>query len=221
MGSFDESLVERAMQAGQYVRVSEYVYRAAWSTSEVEHFVYIDIVNRRKEYLSGRFGMRNPEAEVFSISCLRKYGSELLRKHVRHNAKIDCTMNYDFAHLYTPLRPWRISTSSPSEISARLSELVTTRLWSVVHGVTRLPELFQLLVSDRAPFIWSPVNGALRAAQIVRIGIQLGNRPSELISSLKSKLDPIRLGLGQGAPESAESYVRRLICEVDTCNSDN
>src|SRR4051794_36754305 len=119
MGSFDESLIERAMQAGQYIRISKYVYKAVWSTSEVEHFVYIDIVNRRTEYLSGRFGLRNPDAEVFSISCLRKYGNELLRKYVRHNSKIDYTMNYDFAQLYAPLRPWRVSTSSPSEISTR------------------------------------------------------------------------------------------------------
>src|SRR5215213_7974878 len=113
MRVFDESFVERPLQAGQYIRIRKFVYKALWSTSDVEHFVYIDIIDKRSEHLSGRFGFRNPEAEAFSILCLRKYGSELLRKYVRHDPEIDCTMNYDFAQLYVPLRPWRISTTLP------------------------------------------------------------------------------------------------------------
>jgi hypothetical protein len=57
-----------------YPGLDVFIYKALWSTSEVEHFIYFSQNPKQKTVVMGQFGIRNPEVEAFGITAIRKYG---------------------------------------------------------------------------------------------------------------------------------------------------
>jgi hypothetical protein len=217
MPGFDEFPMRDALRSIEYQRLKKCVYKAEWGTPQVEHFIYLQIQGRRRGHLGARFGIRNVSAEAFGIRSLKKYGSDLLRRLVRHDPKVDCSMNFDFAQLCQPLQPWRIYIPShaPDEVAAIVKMTIVERLFPEIKKVTSLEAFLDLLLGDAPPCNWSPINGAIRAAHIVAVARQLGLRHDKIISSLHPYLKAIRVGLDCGDDQSAASYVDQLIHDWD------
>jgi len=53
-------------------RLSKHIYRATWSATEVEHFLYFGADSR--QYFTAEFGLRNLKAEEFGVEAIVKYG---------------------------------------------------------------------------------------------------------------------------------------------------
>jgi hypothetical protein len=87
-----------------YERVDEGVYRALWSTLDVEDFIYIfgDVRDfddiKRRDTLTGDFGIRNPVAESFSCNAIHAYGGEIFRLF-KCAEPTSCAMRFSFARL--------------------------------------------------------------------------------------------------------------------------
>lgn len=69
---FEDTLMKRELAALGYERLSRFVYRASWSTPEVEHFLYF--CKDSRQYFGADFGLRNPEADRFAFDSMVKYG---------------------------------------------------------------------------------------------------------------------------------------------------
>jgi hypothetical protein len=95
---FEDDLTRRDIAIVGYDRLSKYVYRASWSTAEVEHFTYFGIDSR--QYVTADFGLRNPEAEEFAIQAIVKYGHPNFRTWTRErDSATECSMRFGFASL--------------------------------------------------------------------------------------------------------------------------
>src|SRR5690349_10184289 len=81
---------------GEKISVRTHVYRAGWSTDEVEHFIYLSEIRKREIVLKSDFGLRNASAEVFSCHIIRAYGGSLFSE-VQCDEPDSCTMRFAFA----------------------------------------------------------------------------------------------------------------------------
>src|SRR5260370_37705108 len=67
------------------------VYKATWTPTEVEHFVYLGTDIQRHKYFVGKLGFRSDLAEDFSITSLLKYGHENYKFWIgHHDRQIGC-----------------------------------------------------------------------------------------------------------------------------------
>src|SRR5215510_10639015 len=101
---FDKTQLNAIMSRAGYDEVRDLTYRAAWSTDEVEHFVYYAIHGRTDRFLTAHFGLRNPCAEAFSVLSIQKYGGRFMFDALRYDKAASCTMRFAFGRL-TPDAP--------------------------------------------------------------------------------------------------------------------
>src|SRR5262249_32628055 len=60
-----------------YPGMDVFIYKALWSTREVEHFIFFSQDPMQKAAIIGQFGVRNPQVEAFSIAAIREYGGQV------------------------------------------------------------------------------------------------------------------------------------------------
>ena len=150
-----ETHLTPALFESGYERVSEGVYKAVWSTVEVEHFVYAFDSSRNpddpngRHTLSGDFGMRNGVAERFSCRAIRTYGGEIFRLF-NCAEPTSCAMRFSFARLEPS--GWPVSRPGLS-----------------AGHVRAVGDLLGLLAADMSHCSWIASNTAIRAAQIVAL----------------------------------------------------
>jgi hypothetical protein len=213
---FDEIAINEALSDRGYKRMKRFTYRALWSKPEVEHFLYLEFHGTPKHLLTARFGFRNLPAELFSLRSIRSYGGELYRLvRQRHDERFDCAMNFSFGRLRSPVRRWSLNTPdfSGSELAARVKSEIEDLLLPRIQGV-REPSVFHaLLLSDVEPFPWVACNGAIRAAQVVAIGRQLGMEATQIRAELRPRERWIRVGLHKGC--EPEYYIERVLEDWD------
>jgi hypothetical protein len=162
------------------------VFRATWSSDEIDHFLYLGADIKRHKYFVGMFGFRSRLAEDFSIATLLKYGHPNYRfwfERYARGREIGCLMNFGFDRFY--LAEKRVEERIPlkigvEELAQYITTLVDGRLFPIIREVTSPTKLFQTLVSDIEPCPWFATNCMARAAQIFAIGRHL-DFPREVI----------------------------------------
>jgi hypothetical protein len=213
-----ETSITPALVESGYERLSEGVYKAVWSTVEVEHFVYVfdsprnlDEPNRRHT-LSGDFGMRNGVAERFSCRAIRAYGGEIFRLF-NCAEPTSCAMRFSFARL-EPLG-WPISRPglSGKELAERFRAFMTEQLVPTIGHVRTVGDLLALLAADMSHCPWIASNGAIRAAQIVALAGQIGLGAAHIRTMLDSRLPLIAAGVSKTSEMRANPtvYLDRLL----------
>ena len=225
---FKESLITDALANLKYVRLKHLTYRASWSTSDVEHFLYFSRWGTPKNFLTAYFGLRNAGAEEFGIECIRAYGGDLYRI-LKHDARVDCTMTFSLGNLagwsprwslYIPKIPTHngvIPEISMASLGEKIRIDVRECLFPIIHDVTSLDRLLSLLLKDVEPCRWFRVNGAIRAAQIAYLARRLGLGTAEITSMLKPFEKELRASLVRGPnPASYINDVVKRSAEIDT-----
>lgn len=152
------------------------VYRGAFSSSDVEHFLYLGSDISRHKYLVGKFGLRAHVAESFSLAALSKYGHPNFRVWLAsHNSRIGCMMSFSLERMsiVTKQLDLRVPISAGIErqteyIAAQLHDLLPA-----IREITTLPRFLDVLAEDVEPWPWLAVNPIVRAAQIVAVGCHL------------------------------------------------
>ena len=210
LGLHDEFL-NQTMEALGYQRVRKLIYKATWSSPEVEHFLYLETYGRPKEFLTARFGIRNSRAELFSLNSIKAYGGEIYQL-IRHDDRYDCMMNFSFERLNTPIRRWALYMPDYSMpmLMKQLTSEIEERLLPVVRDLDNLHRLFSFLLSDAEPCPWVASNGAARAAQVVSIGHRISIEAREILAGLQPREKWITLSLNQSTYD-AVSYINRLL----------
>ncbi|MCG2627878.1 hypothetical protein L6654_14690 [Bradyrhizobium sp. WYCCWR 13023] len=188
----NRELIDRSVVLGEYapvhVDVDEWadmhrpaVYRGMFSTSEVEHFLYLGSDISRHKYLVGKFGFRAPLAESFSLAALSKYGHPNFRIwSASHNSHIGCLMSFGLERSSIATKQLDYSRVLISAGIAGRSEYIATRLCDLlpaIKEVTTLPRLLGALAADTEPWPWFAAHPIARAAQIVAIGCHLKISP--------------------------------------------
>jgi hypothetical protein len=213
-----ETSVTPALLESGYEHLGEGVYKAVWSTVEVEHFVYAfdsprdqDDPNRRHT-LSGDFGMRNGVAEQFSCKAIRTHGGEIFRLF-NCAESTSCAMRFSFARL-EPLG-WPISGPGLSGIgiAKRFRAFMTEQLVPTIGHVRTIGDLLALLAADMSHCPWIESNGAIRAAQIVALAGQIGLGAAHIRTMLDSRLLLIAAGVSKASEMRANPtvYLDRLL----------
>ena len=215
MQKFEETSVKEAMAEAGYERLKRYVYRAKWSTSEVEHFVYFQLYGTPKEYLAADFGLRNRQAEVFANKSIQAYGGDIYQL-LRYDERSDCSMRFSLGQLAS----WgirsslKISAMATEALREKIRRDITELLFPIVRDVTSLDRLLGLLLADGEPYPWIRCNGAMRAAIVVHLAQQVGTP----LSGIRARLEPYQRRIATNilkAPDpDPDSYVERIIRDV-------
>jgi len=211
---FDEIAINETLSDLGYKRMKRFTYRALWSTSGVEHFLYLEFYGTPKHLLTAGFGFRNLSAELFSLRSIRSYGGELYRL-IRHDERFDCAMNFSFGRLRSPVRRWSLNTPdfSGSGLAERLKSEIEDVLLPRIQSIRGLSEFHALLLSDVEPFPWVACNGAIRAAQVVAIGRQIGMKATKIRAALRPREQWIRVGLHTAC--DPEYYIEKVLDDWD------
>jgi hypothetical protein len=218
---FDQSLIDEVLATFGYRRRKRFVYQAQWSGPEVEHYLSFSQYGQAKAFLTARFGFRNPHAEQFSVNCIRAYGGDLFRifKPTGLNGA-DCTMSFSFGRLGPKVHRWSLYLPdlSNSELEENIRDCLQGRLLPVVRHITNLGELLTRLSADTEPCPWISTNGAMRAAQIVALGEQIGLETEQVRAILKPHKKYIGRDLSEmsGRKVDVHWYVNKIIGEWES-----
>jgi hypothetical protein len=165
-------------------RLSEYIYRASWSTTEVEHFLYFGADSR--QYFTAEFGLRNLKAEEFGVESMVKYGHQNFRLwQMQRDPATACSMMFSLGTLSKISRdPWprvRLPTISGHDLATLTAGFVRQNLLPIIEHVTDLETYLAFLLTDREPNPWlTGANLMIRVAQVVAVAAQLGRSNVEI-----------------------------------------
>jgi hypothetical protein len=215
MENFDLTPIENVLLSFNYKRVRKFVYKATWSSPQVEHFIYLEKFHRRKTTFAGLYGVRNPSADLFAVQSLRQYGNELFHNMLRYDAKVECMMSFDFWIFSGEQRPWMINLDDGIAGAETLQVAIKEHLLPLIGKITTLQTLHDFLLQDLRKAGWTYVNGALRAAHIVSVSRQIGIGRADIVNSLQPYLLPIETGLDAGAEISAAEFLEQIITDWD------
>jgi hypothetical protein len=218
MTRFSDAFVLDAMAGLGYKRVKRYVYRASWSTCDVEHFIYFYTWGTPKHFVSVNFALRNPGAEQFGERIIRRYGGSVYQL-MRHDPSTHCFMSFSLEMLagWEPRSSIYLPDSSATHIARTVTESVRGRVFPLVHDVTTTEPLLKFLLSDVRPFGWVHSNGAVRATQVAYLSKQLGESLENIRRCLQPFAKQLRPDLQHRDPDL---FIEQVLKEVSTRDLD-
>jgi hypothetical protein len=209
-----KSLIDQKLILLGYRREASLLYRASFSTNEVEHFILFSFWGPRKCWLSAGFSLRNNEAEEFGWRCAVKYGSELY-KYAAENRSL-CALRFPLGVLadWSPRSSLYLPDMTDDEVLKRIEDAVQQKLLPLTRNIAGLEALLQVLENDSAPFRWLYTDGGIRAAQVAYIARRLGLQSSQIREKLRPYLRELIPSLGPGA--DLELYLENIIRESES-----
>src|SRR5262245_49837430 len=120
---FEDATTPILQQAG-YAKVDILTYKARWSSKDVEHFIYFEEGGKTKGLFSGSFGIRNGDAEAFSVNAIRRYSGEFHFQVLRYDQRTTCTMRFPFGFLVPPLWYVEAQLLSKSQIEKSVEHII-------------------------------------------------------------------------------------------------
>jgi hypothetical protein len=201
---------------------NEEVYKASWSTEEVEHFIYVwdhrgDLTDpKHQDMVFASFGMKNAAAEDFSCKAIHAYGGDVL-KLFKCGEATSCAMRFSFDRIAPVGWPIRSRGLSPNEIPERFRLFITDHLVPTVGHVRTLRDLLGLLIADMPHCPWASSNGAIRAAQIIALARQMGLGGDHVRTMLEPRMRHIAQGGDRrsGVRANPAAYLDKLLDEWD------
>lgn len=212
-------MLSDALLGIKYLRLKRFIYRAAWSNIDIEHFIYFSRYGNRKQFLSADYGMRHVAAENFALDCVRDWGRELFRR-LKHNAQTDCKMRFSLGKLagWSPRWSLHIHEMPMIELVQRIGYDVRTYLVPAIGSVTNDEKFLSLLISNSEPHPWYCVNGAIRGAQIADLAGRLGIESKVVFQIILPFEREISISLPSQviASQYNDFIVRKGCCESDS-----
>jgi hypothetical protein len=216
---FEDKLMQRELAAIGYDRFRKYIYRASWSTADVEHFLYFGKDSR--QYFTAEFGLRNPDADRFGVETMVKYGHPNHQLWLRErDAATACSMTFEFGRLDKFSRNlWprvRLPEISGQDLANLVAGFVRQHLLPIIASITDLQSYLAFLLADRDPNRWLvSKNLMIRAAQVVAVSAQLGRSQAETRELLRPHADLIETGMrhARDTVTGFDMYVDKLLSD--------
>jgi len=207
---FDEKSLTPGLSDPGYVRLKRLTYKASWSSTDVEHFLFASLFGGGNYFLCD-FGIRNPGAQQFGVECLKLFGGPLFHD-IRFDPRYGCS-RFPLGKLAGWSR-WSLTISALSEaaFADKVKGDIEHLLFPVIRSILSPADLFSLLIKDVEPCRW--INGATRAAQVVYLGRRLGVATSELRSMLQPYLTLIGGSIargGTGKMQSPSAFLEKVL----------
>ena len=208
---FDEKSITPGLSELGYVRLKRLTYKASWSSTDVEHFLFAYLIGGGTRFLCD-FGIRNPGAEQFALECLKLFSGLGLRDVPRYY----CSNRFPLGKWAGWSIGWTLTISAFSEaaFADKVKGDVEHLLLPVVRSILSPTDLFSILSKNVEPCSWVTVGGPLRAAQVVYLGRRLGVTTSELRSLLQPYLTQIGGSLGRGGTgewQSPSAFLEKVL----------
>jgi hypothetical protein len=200
----------------EYARLKRFSYKANWSTPDVEHFLFFSTYGNPRAFLTADFGVRNVDAQNFSVKSIQAYGGGAYHLVARDESN-QCYMRFPLGKLAGWAPRWSLTFSkmSDGDLAELLTWAIREMLFPVIRDVTNLDRFISLLMCDEEPVRWVHVNGAMRMAQIAYLARRLGMGAIEIRSMLERRANKIRAHLGRGALDPA-AYIDQVIVDSET-----
>ncbi len=209
----NESTVNKALAEIGYDRMACHVYRATWST-EIEHFLYLELYGTPKEYLAVDFGLRNRAAESFAIRATKMYDT-YLHELLQRDRRNDCLIRGSLGELAS----WGIRSSvsisslSDDDLAVQITQDIKQKLFPVIRSVTDASQFLKFLAANAEPCPWFRCNGAIRAAMIAYLGRQTKMTSEETCSLLSPHKREISYHLVDNKID-ADAYIKKIMDEA-------
>lgn len=194
-----------------YVRVRSNVFRAKWSTAQVEHVLITQIYDGA--LLACDFSAVNRSAIDFARSSLIAFEpASLLAWHLSRDS-----------NPYFPRWPlgaiagWNFRNSldmdalSEGQLTERVRDAVHGHLFPIIRDVSNVCELRDLLLRTDDAVAWHFGNGAIRAGQIILLNENCDVKIEDIEENLSKFLKEISFGLTGNSIENARKYVRQTL----------
>lgn len=216
-----DDLLGPALAAVDYSRIEKLVYRANWSTAEVEHILSFDTYGRPKEFLTGNVGVRNSDAEAFAEQCQRRYASPIIRNSEYVLPSWWCSMHCGLGML----AGWKsadtyVPNYKPAELARKVVQAIEDFVLPYVGGVVKTPDdLYRFLSADSEPMRWFRVGGYFRAAQVAFLGCKLGIPLPEIEATLNRHRFDMKNGLDE-KEMTPDQYIAHILRDAEAATGD-
>ena len=139
---FDEKSLTTGLSELGYVRRKRLTYKASWSSTDVEHFLFASVFGGGICFLCD-FGIRNPGAEQFALECLKLFSAPRLREF-RFNPRYDCSNRFPLGKWAGWSIGWTLTISEFSEaaLADKVKGDVERLLLPIVRSILTLPTFF-------------------------------------------------------------------------------
>ena len=188
---YDDKSMEEEMRAIDYVRQNKFVYKALWSTAQIEHFIFFSIDSAG--YFGARFGLRNPALEEFGIDSLIKHGHpnfQMIRQY--RDPRTACTLSFEFNRIDNFTQSvwprFRAQDKEGSKLACFSTAFISNYIFPLVQRIGDLHSLFDFLLADDEPTPWFVATPPARAAQAVALARQMGIEKDRI----RNLLDPYK-----------------------------
>lgn len=208
---FDFSSIGVALSESGYAEVGRGVYRASWSSTEVEHFLYLDF-SRKRGHISARYGARNLEAEVFAVDAMRACGGPHYMA-LETKRGFECLLKWPVGTVasWGPLWGLSIFDKTSLELADKVRAALQNAVLPRLKPIGSLSSLATFLIDDDEHCRWQYVNGAIRAALIVHSGIRSGLSSEQL----RQALHPFHRYISREVKLSPDHFVDWLVADAE------
>jgi hypothetical protein len=192
-----------------------YGYRAAWSSSEVEHFLAFRSRGRPNQFIDADVSLRHPPAEAFAHETMLRYLPAGYRQIYVSEPAWECELHFDLgAAAGWPRSRLDSSAIALSDFPPAVDAAVRKCVIAQFQDVCDCSALFALAIGDKAPFPWFPWGDSGRVAMTIYLGRKLGRDPASLKSALVSRVGKFKSPPCASEP-SAEEFVDCALAEAD------
>jgi hypothetical protein len=214
-----DELLAGALAPLGYQRVAKLIYRANWSTRDVEHMLRFDTFGNPKIYLAGDPGLRNAQAEAFANRCRKRYAKPIMSQFEFEDklGKWWCPVHFALGGLCD----WDVRHSldmteySPGALAKKVADDVREKLLPLVTPIKTCADLLAFLDKDdktRPPMI--QMGEFYRAAQIAFLACKLARpraKTEEILRGftryMASSLDEPRV--------TPETYIEHILDDAE------
>lgn len=206
-----EREIAEALQNAGYSRLGGRVFKAHWSNSAIDHFVYLRWLEKYRPSVSVEIGVRHREAQDFAAAMRRRFGPFPLRGLVDLGAVDEngCLLIVNLGRLCSWPFPWALD---PAELGVgvcirEVSNCLSGKLIPLTKEVRDDPSMYEFLTQMRIEALW-PTDGAARAAEAIFIGKRLKYSRDRVISDINPFLHSIPSQIDETI--TAEEFLDRV-----------
>jgi hypothetical protein len=180
-----ELAIEKALGALGYSRVRRRVFKAPWSSTDIDHIIYLEWHEKYGTRISVQVGIRHRRAQEFAMAMLRAHGAWATRQLLQVG-KYGSLFVSDLGKISSWPIPWSLDPAEKGTDSCvrKITMSLQEKLFPLIGEVRDDHTMYNFLTQMKIEALW-PANGAVRAAETIFIGKGLGYRKDKVMADIE------------------------------------